>query len=157
MSFNAVTHSPALAELMDISVSRPVIGQYHFFDSPSILFFLPCLPISDYVVDSVVETVNYAMSRPSSSSHAVSISRQAEVAKFATFAANVITRAEVSMSTILGTLVYIDRAAPHLDITLEEWAHERVFLGALICASKVGATLVIFWISFDLIPFLSVP
>ena len=40
---------------------------------------------------------------------------------------------------ILTTLAYLDRARPHLHIALEEWANERVFLGALIVASKVRA------------------
>ena len=50
---------------------------------------------------------------------------------------NVITRAEVEMPVILATLVYLNRAKPHLHIALEEWANERVFLGAIIVASKV--------------------
>jgi hypothetical protein len=53
-----------------------------------------------------------------------------------TFVSDVITRAEVTMPTLLATLVYIDRARPHLHIGLEQWALERVFLGALIVASK---------------------
>ena len=35
------------------------------------------------------------------------------------------------------TLVYVDRARPFLQVAVEQWAHERVFLGALIVASKV--------------------
>jgi hypothetical protein len=41
------------------------------------------------------------------------------------------------MPTLLVTLVYIQRAKAHLQIALEQWACERVFLGALILASKV--------------------
>lgn len=40
------------------------------------------------------------------------------------------------MHTLIVSLVYIDRAKPHLHIGLEQWALERVFLGALIVASK---------------------
>jgi len=40
------------------------------------------------------------------------------------------------LPVVLATLVYLDRAKPHLHIALEEWANERVFLGALIVASK---------------------
>jgi len=76
------------------------------------------------------------MGRPSSSCGGRTSKRSPELNKFATFVTNVISRAEVTMPTVLGTLVYIDRAKPHLHIALEEWAHERVFLGALICASK---------------------
>jgi len=49
---------------------------------------------------------------------------------------NVLTRAEVEVPVVLATLVYLNRAKPHLHIALEEWANERVFLGALIVASK---------------------
>jgi len=51
---------------------------------------------------------------------------------------NVLTRAEVELPVVLATLVYLNRAKPHLHIALEEWANERVFLGALIVASKVS-------------------
>ena len=73
------------------------------------------------------------MGRPSLA-HA---SRRPEHAKFTTFVTNVITRAEITTPTLLASLVYIDRAKPHLHIALEEWALERVFLGAIIVASKV--------------------
>ncbi|KAG2150734.1 uncharacterized protein EDB93DRAFT_1141910 [Suillus bovinus] len=109
-------HSPALLELLEIKLSRPVI---------------------EYVVDCVVDTVNYAMGRPSSSSRrGRSVSRRPEHTKFTTFVSNVLTRAEVTLPTLLVSLVYINRAKPHLQIALEEWACERVFLGAVMIASK---------------------
>ncbi|KAJ7853092.1 hypothetical protein B0H13DRAFT_2083218 [Mycena leptocephala] len=49
--------------------------------------------------------------------------------KFHTLITTVLSRAEVSAPTLL-------RERPHLCISLEEWALERVFHGALICASK---------------------
>ncbi|KAF5358023.1 hypothetical protein D9756_001210 [Leucocoprinus leucothites] len=113
---DSTTHSPALLELTNIKVSRPVI---------------------EYLVDCVVETVDYAMGRPSpSTSRGRSRGRRPEHAKFTTFVKNVIERAEITIQTLLVTLVYIDRAKPHLHIALEEWALERVFLGAIIVASK---------------------
>lgn len=108
-------HSPALLELLEIKLSRPVI---------------------EYVVDCVVDTVNYAMGRPSSSCRGRSMARRPEHTKFTTFVANVLTRAEVTLPTLLVSLVYINRAKPHLQIALEEWACERVFLGAVMVASK---------------------
>ncbi|KAJ7706817.1 hypothetical protein B0H17DRAFT_1192382 [Mycena rosella] len=42
----------------------------------------------------------------------------------------------VASPTVLAALVYVARARPHLSIALEEWALERVFLSALIAASK---------------------
>ncbi|KAI6036398.1 hypothetical protein BKA83DRAFT_4162287 [Pisolithus microcarpus] len=94
-------HSPALLDLLEIKLSRPII---------------------EYVVDCTADTVNYAMGRPSSSKRGRSIA--------------LLTRAEVSIPTLLVTLVYINRAKPHLQIALEEWACERVFLGALVTANK---------------------
>lgn len=125
------THSPALLELTTIKLSRPVIRMS---------FLLLYLPLqlthpSEYLVDSVTETVDFAMGRPSSSSSRTSRPGQA---KFTSFVKNVVERAEVTIQTILATLVYIDRAKPHLHIALEEWALERVFLGAIIVASKVS-------------------
>ncbi|KAJ7268085.1 hypothetical protein B0H12DRAFT_93405 [Mycena haematopus] len=58
------------------------------------------------------------------------------LAKFTSFATTVLARAEVTPPTVLVSLVYIARARPHLSIALEEWALERVFLGALIVAAK---------------------
>ena len=58
------------------------------------------------------------------------------IAPFTTFVTTVLTRAEVTPATVLSSLVYIARARPHLSIALEEWALERVFLGAVIVASK---------------------
>ncbi|KAG6829877.1 hypothetical protein H0H92_003222 [Tricholoma furcatifolium] len=107
-------HSPALLELIDLKITRPVI---------------------EYVVDCVVDTVDFAMGRPSTS-RGRPLSHRPEHAKFTTFVNNIITRAEVTTPTVLASLVYIDRAKPHLHIALEEWALERVFLGAIIVASK---------------------
>ncbi|KAJ7739562.1 hypothetical protein B0H16DRAFT_62958 [Mycena metata] len=116
------THAPALMQLIDIKLDRHVI---------------------DYVVDCVGETVDYAMGRtPSPSDSDSSLPsrgrsmRSPYTAKFTTFVSNVLSRAEVPAPTVLTALVYIARARPHLSIALEEWALERVFLGAIITASK---------------------
>ncbi|KAG6376406.1 hypothetical protein JVT61DRAFT_2391 [Boletus reticuloceps] len=108
-------HSAALLELLDIKLSRPVL---------------------EYIIDCVVDTVDYAIGRPSSSRRGRALSRRSEHAAFATFVTSVLSRAEVTIPTILVSLVYIDRAKPHLQIALEEWACERVFLGAVMVASK---------------------
>ncbi|KAG7448308.1 uncharacterized protein BT62DRAFT_947343 [Guyanagaster necrorhizus] len=113
---DSAAHSPALLELVNFKISRPVI---------------------DYLVDSVAETVDFAMGRPSPSfTRGRPTTRRPELADFTSFATTVLSRAEVTMPVVLTSLVYIDRAKPHLHIALEEWALERVFLGALIIASK---------------------
>ncbi|TFK72734.1 hypothetical protein BDN72DRAFT_815631 [Pluteus cervinus] len=109
-------HSPLLLELIDVKITSGVF---------------------DYVVDCVVETVDFAMNRPTpSTSRGFRSSRRPELASFTTFVTNVITRAEVTTPTLLAALAYIDRAKPYLHISIEEWARERVFLGALIVAAK---------------------
>lgn len=92
----------------------------------------------DYVVDCVVETVDYAMGRPSTSAGRRSTSRRRDILAFTKFVTEVFTRAEVTIPVVLASLVYVDRAKPHLHIALEEWAYERVFLGAVMLASKVA-------------------
>ncbi|KAJ7772867.1 hypothetical protein DFH07DRAFT_733522 [Mycena maculata] len=110
-------HSPELMELIDIKLTRPVIK---------------------YIVDCVSETVDYALGRSpeSSPTRGRTSARSAYHTKFTSFVATVLSRAEVSSATVLVALLYIARARPHLSIALEEWALERVFLGALIVASK---------------------
>ncbi|KAJ3722965.1 hypothetical protein C8R42DRAFT_695618 [Lentinula raphanica] len=107
-------HSPVLLQLIDVKLSKELI---------------------DYIVDCVADTVDFAMGRPPHSRGRTQ-SRRSELAKFTTFVSDVLTRAEVSTPVVLASLAYIDRAKPHLHIALEEWALERVFLGALIVASK---------------------
>ncbi|KAK7052061.1 cyclin N-terminal domain-containing protein [Favolaschia claudopus] len=101
-------HSPELMQLVDIDLSRPVIN---------------------YVARSVIETVNHAFDRPSTFRSPASY-------KFPSFVSSIISRAEITPATLLVALVYITRSRRHLSIALEEWALERVFLGALIVASK---------------------
>ncbi|KAJ7154156.1 hypothetical protein C8R46DRAFT_1006110 [Mycena filopes] len=119
-------HAPALMQLIDIKLDRHVI---------------------EYVVDSVSETVDYALGRSTSVSSDSSDSDSGTGSprgrspspythKFTTFVTNVLSRAEIPTPTVLTALVYVARARPHLSIALEEWALERVFLGALITASK---------------------
>lgn len=106
-------HSPALMQLVEFDISSSVI---------------------DYAIECVAETVDYAFGRPSTSQRGRTASKQNP--SFTTFVTNVLTRAEVSMPTLLVALAYIDRVKPHLNISLEVWALERVFLGAVIVASK---------------------
>ncbi|KIP08470.1 hypothetical protein PHLGIDRAFT_41021, partial [Phlebiopsis gigantea 11061_1 CR5-6] len=112
-------HSPEIVELLKTELSRTFI---------------------EYMVERVIDVVDFALGRPSSSvrgrSHPSAESRRAVYAEFTSFARTVIERAGVQLPVLLGTLVYLDRARPHLQLSLEEWACERVFLGALICSNK---------------------
>ncbi|KAJ7809807.1 hypothetical protein B0H13DRAFT_556935 [Mycena leptocephala] len=101
------THSPELMQLLDIALSPPVI---------------------DYVVACVADTVDYAFGQPSAS--------PSQLPSFTRFVSSTLSYADVAPATLLVALVYIARARPHLSIALAQWARERVFLGALIAASK---------------------
>ncbi|KAJ4486351.1 hypothetical protein J3R30DRAFT_3281810 [Lentinula aciculospora] len=53
------------------------------------------------------------------------------------FVKRVLCKARVKMSEVLATLAYIDRAQPYLEISSDsKYLFERVFLGALIVATK---------------------
>lgn len=107
-------HSPEITELLTTELTRAFI---------------------EYIVDHVIDVVDFALDRPSSSARGRSARRPVH-REFSAFARSVIERAGVQLPVLLGTLVYLDRARPHLQLSLEEWACERVFLGALICANK---------------------
>ncbi|KAJ7753102.1 hypothetical protein DFH07DRAFT_1061552 [Mycena maculata] len=112
-----MTHSPALMQLLEIKLSRPVI---------------------DYVVDCVYETVDHALGRLAFSlpTRGRSPARSNPRKKFTSFVSNVLARAEVSPATLLVALIYIARARRRLVLTLRQYALERVFLGALIVSNK---------------------
>ncbi|KAJ6563710.1 hypothetical protein DFH09DRAFT_1364084 [Mycena vulgaris] len=106
-------HPAALLQLVDMKLSRHVI---------------------DYVVDCVSETVDCALGRTPTRGRAPT--RSPYLPAFTTFVRTVLARAEVTPPTLLTALVYVARARPHLSIDFEEWALERILLGALIAASK---------------------
>ncbi|KAJ7772845.1 hypothetical protein DFH07DRAFT_145866 [Mycena maculata] len=103
-------HSPALVQLLNIELSPAVI---------------------EYIVDCVVETVDYGLERIPFSSPPTGARP-----KFTAFVSTVLSRAEVSAPTVLTALVYVARARSYLLIAVEKLALERVFLGALIVAAK---------------------
>lgn len=109
-------HSPKLLELLDLKIARGLIEQ---------------------VVQTTAEVVNFALGAPTTStSRGRTVSRTSMYSEFTQFVSEVIERAEVTVSDILVTLIYIQRARPYLSVQTEEWALHRVFLGALIVASK---------------------
>ena len=95
---------------------------------------LPAAVTCRLVVD-VEEALIWHEHSVNSFSRGRSLARSAS--PFSAFVTRVLVNAEVKMPVVLTTLAYIERARPHLQIALEEWACERVFLGALICSNKV--------------------
>jgi len=104
-------HSHALLDMLELPINRNLV---------------------EYVVLCTVDAVDFAMRRPSTSTP----SGTYKYAPFTEFVSNVLYRSEVKIPVVLTALTYIARAKRSLSIALEQWACERVFLGALILASK---------------------
>ncbi len=115
-------------------ITQPVVGMLNVCNQ----FRVERLTFTaDHLVNRVSEAVDVGlMSSPSSPSSQPS-SCLRKHPKFTAFVVNVLSEADVTMSVILTTLLYVTRSKPHLRIPVDEWALERVFLGALIIASKV--------------------
>jgi len=89
------------------------------------------------IVEEVTETVKYALGLPTTS-RGRSSSRTSKEKEFTEFVEQVLEAAEVSITDILVAFIYMRRARAHLAIETEEWAHHRVFVGALVLAHKVS-------------------
>ncbi|KAI0790860.1 hypothetical protein C8Q75DRAFT_716523 [Abortiporus biennis] len=108
-------HSPALLELLESKITRNII---------------------DYVADCVIDTVQTALGHPAPSSRGRSSSRDNGRSRLIDFMSRIIYKADIKVSVLLVTLVYIERAKHFLHISTEQWANERVFLGAIMAAYK---------------------
>lgn len=111
---NHDSHPESIYELLELRVDRALIAT---------------------IVEESVETVDYALDLPTTSKGRPSV-RANEDKGFTKFVGRVLETAEVSVTDILVTLVYLRRARAHLSVDTEEWALHRVFLGALLLAHK---------------------
>jgi hypothetical protein len=94
---------------------------------------------TNYIAETTIHAVDTALGYQSIAWNRTSLGSRR--VPFKRFVWDVIRRAAVKMPVLLTTLVYITRAKSHLHIETEDWACERVFLGALMVASKVRTTL----------------
>lgn len=103
---------------------------------------------TEYLARVTMEVVDFAMESPCFDRGRKS-RRRAQLIQFIT---NVVFQSEANIPALLVALVYIKRSEPHLCVSLEKWACERLFLGALIVASKVCqlSMSVCFILMFDL-------
>jgi len=108
------SHPVSIYELLELKVDRALIAT---------------------IVEECTETVNYVLGLPTTSRGRSSV-RSRKDREFTKFVGRVLETAEVSITDILVTLVYMRRAKAHLSVDTEEWAHHRVFLGALLLAHK---------------------
>jgi hypothetical protein len=112
---NPAFHSPAVLELIAFAVTDK---------------------FTNYVAETTIGTIDSALGYQSTAWNRTSLDTRR--VPFKRFVWDIIRRASVRMPVLLVTLVYIARASPNLHIgpSTEDWACERVFLGALMVASK---------------------
>ncbi|KAF9652888.1 hypothetical protein BDM02DRAFT_2386955 [Thelephora ganbajun] len=98
------------------------------------------LPLSrciiDHLVDATIDVVNHGLGHRSSPQRGRLPNRNNSNFKFRHFVHSVLHRAQCMVPTLLAAAIYIARAKPFITIAKSEWAFERVFLGALVCATK---------------------
>lgn len=109
------------------------------FTSPLPCHRRPSFRQSEYAVHTTLDTVDCGLGREPSSF----LDRTPRYCKkkhggFAQFVWRMICTSRVSAAVVLVALIYIKRAKPHLRITSERWACERIFVGALVLAGKVS-------------------
>ena len=96
-------------------------------------------PVVDYIAETTINAVDTALGYQSTAWNRTSLGNKR--VPFKRFVWDVIRRASVKMPVLHTALVYISRAKPYLHIKTEECACERVFLGALMVASKVCSSI----------------
>lgn len=127
-------HSKEVFQLLDLKVNRTLISESFYQATPSSKHSFEPLR-EDHLAQETAEVVAHALDQPTTPRDRTD-RHSRKRPNFADFIATVLRTAHVKMATILVTLVYIHRSKPHLWIESEEWALHRVFLGALILASK---------------------
>lgn len=127
-------HSKAMLELLELEIDRNLIGELPFTLLGETVFLFSFL---EHLVQVTIDTVAYAYGSASSSTRGRTQLRSTRHLAFSEFVLNVVSRSEVDIAVLLVALVYINRSRAQLSIQTEEWACERVFLGAIILAAKV--------------------
>lgn len=129
------SHPESIHQLLQLKVDRALIGT----SPPSFYVGFSSADSSSTatVVEECTETVDFALGVPTTSKGRSSVRTQNET-DFATFVDRVLKTAEVSLTDILVTLIYLRRSRAHLSVGAEKWVLHRVFLGALVLAHKVS-------------------
>ncbi|KAF7324022.1 Cyclin N-terminal domain-containing protein [Mycena kentingensis (nom. inval.)] len=125
-----VTHSREIMQLVGLQLTSSVIGECTNSIHDKEAYDLSL----EYMIKLVKDTVDYALG--GSLAKELSLPCSVPPTSFSTFVTKVLKRAEVSTATVLVALVYISRARDNLLIDLDAWVRERIFLGALVVASK---------------------
>lgn len=110
---------------------------------PPLFVHLSNVPTPDYIVYTTTDVASHALRlEPTEKmrSNLLSLSDRMHRKRcgFRQFVSNLIRRSRTRTSTILVALLYLKRAKPHLDVASLDWILHRLFLGALILATKVS-------------------
>lgn len=98
--------------------------------------------IADYIVYTTADVAVHALNldpteKMRSSILSLSDKMHSRYCGFNQFVSNVIRRSQTRTSTILVALLYLKRAKLYLDVPPLDWILHRLFLGALVLATKV--------------------
>jgi len=112
-------HSPALLDLIELQFTEPVV---------------------DYVVSRTREVVAWATTNLHTKSIRVQTSKSMRQLPtepgLADFIVAIAYRCRVTMSSVLGALVYLERVKHHLRIARDDFPCHRIFLAAIMVSSK---------------------
>ena len=125
------SYSPQILQLLCRKVDRDVIGELqspHTTESPRPHEY------TEYLVRTTIETVDFALERPTS---CLFPSSSTIPRPFLQLALDVIRRSRIDTPVILVALVYLERARPQFKISDKRCACERILIGALVLAAKV--------------------
>ena len=140
-------HPQDLLDFFELDAQdRCVIGKLAFQlldlrDNPSLVHSAN-EPITDYFVHTTTDVAAHALrleptERMRSGLLSLSDRMHNKYCGFSQFVSNVVRRSRTRTSTVLVALLYLRRAKLHVDVPPVEWILHRLFLGALILATKV--------------------
>ena len=115
---------------------------YGIYATPLRLYDSANIYIADYIVHTTTDAAAHALKLGSTEKSRSDILVLSDVmhkkhCNFKQFVSNVVRRSQTRTSTVLVALLYLRRAKAHMDIPPVQWVLHRLFVGALILATKV--------------------
>ena len=135
------SHPQELLDFFELDAQdRCVIGEFIFLSTRPVHSANP--PITDYIVYTTTDVAAHTLklnSTQGTRSGLLSLSDRmhSKYCGFEQFVSNVIRRSGTRTPTILVALLYLRRVKAHMDVPPLDWVLHRLFIGALILATKV--------------------
>jgi hypothetical protein len=122
----------------------PVSQGFHYgiYATPLRLYDSANVYFADYIVHTTTDAAAYSLKLGSTDKSRSDILLLSDVMHkkhcgFKQFVSNVVRRSQTRTSTILVALLYLKRAKVVMEIPPPQWILHRLFMGALILATKV--------------------